>query len=139
MKLLSLSSVLLALLLSCGVVEAKEVVIEYNDFLKMVSMKDHSDKTANKYAAENVILVKLNGEKDEIIKLKDEQLEACQQIYTFQEKAGATEAQISKAVEAELRTRVAELERREKWAVGSGIGIGAGTVAIIWAVMWVLN
>lgn len=139
MKLLSFSIGLLSLLLSFGVADSKEVVIEYQDFLKMIAMKDHSDKTRDKYAAENAVLVKLKDEQGSIITIQKEQIKACEEIVAQHEKMGQTEAQLSKAVEAELRARIAELERREKWAVGSGIGIGAGTVAIIWAVMWVLN
>lgn len=139
MKLISLAGGLLALLLSCGVAQAKEVVIEYQDFLKMLAMKDHSDKTANKYAAENAVLVKLKDEQSTVIQLQKENIQACRDIVKSHEQLGETESQISTAVEAELRARIAELERREKWAVGSGIGIGAGTVAIILAVMWVLN
>lgn len=119
--------------------KGKHVVIEYNDFLKMVAMKEHSDNTRDKLAAENAVLVKLKDEQSTVIQLQKEDIQACREIVKSHEQLGETESQISKAVEAELRARIAELERREKWAVGSGIGIGAGTVAIIWAVMWALN
>lgn len=137
MKILLLIGILLPILLSCGVVEAadlpkpvkqicgpqgecvdankgKHVVIEYQDFLKMLAMKEHSDKTANKYAAENAVLVKLKDEQGSIITIQREQIKACEEIISQHEKMGETEQQISKAVEAELLRVKGELAKEKR-------------------------
>lgn len=111
MKLLSFSIGLLSLLLSFGVAESKEVVIEYQDFLKMIALKEHADKMNAKLAAENAVLVKLKDEQGSIIVIQKEQIKACEEIVAQHEKMGETEAQISKVVESELRKQI-ETEKR---------------------------
>lgn len=112
------------LLLSCGVVEAKDVVVEYNEFLKMVSMKEHADQTANKYAAENAVLVKLKDEQGAVIQLQKEDIQACREIVKTHEQLGETEAQISKAVEAELRRAIKAEKRLSRYKSESIVATG---------------
>lgn len=114
MKLISFGIGLLSLLLSFGVAEAKEVVIEYQDFLKMIAMKEHADKTNNKLSAENAVLVKLKDEQGAVIQLQKEDIQACREIVKTHEQLGETEAQISKAVEDHLRevTKMIATEKR---------------------------
>lgn len=131
MKLLSLSGVLLSLLLSCGVAEAKEVMIEYQDFLKMVSMKQHSDKTANRYAAENAVLVKLKDEQGTVIKLQQEDIQACREIVKTHEQLGETEAQISLAAQREILAVLKKEHRLSRYKSEAFVVTG-----IIAAVVW---
>lgn len=89
----------------------QHVVIEYNDFLHMLAMKEHADKTNNKLSAENAVLVKLKDEQGAVISLQQEDIRACRDIVKSHEQLGETEAQISKAVEEELRNGI-ETEKR---------------------------
>lgn len=136
MKLLSLSIGLLSLLLSSGVVEAKQVVLEYDDFLQIIAIKEHSEKLKNKAMAENGVLVKLNDEKDVTITLQAKQIEACETIVRDHEKLGETQDQINQAVEAELVMAKQELEgekSKHKWYAigGAGVGVMIGMVIMV--------
>lgn len=109
--------ILLALIMTIvlpPMAQAKEVVIPYNDFLKMVAMKEHADKTRDKALAENAVLVKLKDEQGTVIKLQQEDIKACREIVKTHEQLGETEAQISKTVEAELLRVKAELAREKR-------------------------
>lgn len=110
--------------------KGKHVVIEYNDFLKMVAMKEHSDKTRDKALAENTVLVKLKDEQNTVIQLQKEDIKACREIVKSHEQLGETEAQISKAVEAELRKGFATEKRLSRYKSE------AFAVGIIAAVVW---
>ena len=128
--------ILFALLLSCGIVEAgeKRVEIGYDDFLKMISMKEHSDRTSNQKAAENAVLVKLRDEQGTIIKVQAEQIKNCEGIVRTQEQLSATQEEIEKAVQAELMQVKRELEEEKsnwKWWAGGGAISGAVVGAVI--------
>lgn len=146
-RLLSLSGVFFSVLLFCGVVDAadlprpvkhicgpsgdcvdtqngKWVVTEYQDFLKMIAMKEHSDKTRDKLAAENAVLVKLKDEQGTVISLQQEDIRACRDIVKSHEQLGETEAQISKAVEAELRKGIATEKRLSRYKSESIVATG---------------
>ena len=126
------------LLLSCGVVEAKDVIIPYDDFLMMVSKVEHSEKLKNRAMAENGVLVKLNGEKDIIIKLQADQIQACEAIVQQQEQLGATQQEIGWAIERKLVEMTKSLENEQaqhKWYALGGAGVGGIIVLVIMAVV----
>lgn len=129
MKLLSFTTGLLSLLLSFGVAEAKEVLIPYDDFLRMVSKVEHSEKLRNKAMAENGVLVKLKDEHQTVIKLQAEQIKACESMVKDHEKLGETEAQISKALEARL-----EEEKRLSRYKSEFVGL-----AVVGVILWLIN
>lgn len=130
--------ILVFLLLSCGVVEAKEVIIPYDDFLVMVSKVEHKDKLLNQCMAEREILVKLNDENGTIKKLNLQQVEALQGEVEAHRKLGETQEQIVQAVEqklAELTQRLESEKSKHKWYAIGGTGIGVVIGLVIMAVM----
>lgn len=124
------------LLLSCGVVEAKDVIIPYDDFLVMVSKVEHSKKLKDRAMVENGVLIKLKGEQETIIKIQADQIQACEKIVQQQEQLGATEEQISKAVQVQLLQKMQELaqEKRLSRYKSEFVGIGAVILGILWVV-----
>lgn len=125
--------IIIIVLLSCGVAEAKEVIIEYQDFIKMIALKEHADKMNAKLAAENAVLVKLKDEQGAVISLQQEDIRACREIVKTHEQLGETEAQISKAVEAELLRAKAELAREKRLSRYKSEAFAVGIIA---AVIW---
>lgn len=125
----------LFLMIPC-MVEAKEVVIPFDDFLRMVASKEHSDKTRNKLAAENVVLVKLKDEHGSIIKLQAQQIEACEAIVKEHERIGETEAQISKAVEMQLSGISGQLKHEQRLSRYKSEAFWIGLVVVG---LWVVN
>lgn len=120
------------------VVEAKEVAMPYEDFLQVIAKVEHSEKLRNKAVAENGVLIKLNGEKDTIIKLQADQIQACEAIVKQQEQLGSTQEQINQAVEAKLTEMTQRLEREQaqhKWYALGGAGVGGILVLVIMAVV----
>ena len=129
---------LLLLLLLVGGAEAKEVAMPYDDFLQVIAKVEHSEKLKNRALAENGVLIKLNGEKDTIIKIQADQIQACEAIVTQQEQLGSTQEQINQAVEATLTEMTQRLEREQaqhKWYALGGAGVGGIIVLVIMAVM----
>lgn len=124
------------LLLSCGVVEAKDVVIPYDDFLVMLSKVEHKDKLLNQCAAERGILIKLNDENGTIKKLNLQQVEALQGEVEAHRKLGETQEQISKAMEQKLAELTNELTREKRLSRYKSEAFWLGVVAIG---LWVLN
>lgn len=120
---------ILFLCISCGVAEAKEVVIPYNDFLTMLSVTEHKDKLLKQCTAEREILVKLNDENGTIKKLNAQQVEALSLEIKEHEKLGETQEQIAGALEAELRGEK-RLSRYKSEAFWLGV-IAVG--------LWVMN
>lgn len=124
------------LLLLPVVVEAKEVAMPYEDFLQVIAIKEHSEKLRNKAVAENGVLIKLNGEKDTIIKIQADQIQACEKIVQQQEQLGATQDQINQAVEMELRKVQKELEREKRLSRYKSEAFWLGVIAVG---LWVVN
>lgn len=128
----------IALLLCLPVVaEAKQVVTEYDDFLQIISIKEHAEKLKNKAMAENGVLVKLNGEKDTIITIQADQIRACEKIVQQQEQLGATQEQINQAVEMELRKAQKELVREKRLSRYKSEAFWMGAVGVV--IMAVMN
>ena len=131
--------IMLIVLLLPAVVDAKEVVIPYDDFLVMVSKVEHKDKLLNQCAAERGILVKLNDENGTIKKLNLQQIEALEGEAEAHRKLGETQEQIVQAMEQQLSGITGELNReksKHKWYAIGGAGVG-GLIAIV--VMAVIN
>lgn len=127
----------LAALLSCGAAEAKEVAMPYEDFLQVITKVEHSEKLKNKAMAENGVLLKLKGEQDTIIKVQADQIKACEAIVQEQEKLGATQDQLSRAVEAELRKVQQELAREKRLSRYKSEAFWMGVVGVV--IMAVIN
>lgn len=114
----------------------KKVITEYDDFLQIIAKVEHSEKLANKATAENGVLVKLNDEHKTIIKIQAEQIQACESIVKQQEQLGATQDQLSQAVEMELRKVQKELEREKRLSRYKSEAFWLGVVAVG---LWVMN
>ena len=127
---------LLLLLLLVGVAEAKEVAMPYDDFLQVIAKVEHSEKLKNRALAENGVLIKLNGEKDTIIKIQADQIQACEAIVKQQEQLGATEEQISKAVQAQLLQTMQELAQEKRLSRYKSEAFWLGLIAVG---LWVMN
>ena len=124
-----------AIFLIAVAAEAKQVVTEYNDFLQIIAIKEHAEKLEKKAIAENGVLIKLNGEKDTIIKIQADQIQACEAIVTQQEQLGATQDQINQAVEIELRKAQKELEREKRLSRYKSEAFWLGVVAVgLWSI-----
>lgn len=135
-KFMKLAMVLAALLLSCGAAEAKDVVIPYDDFIKILASKEHDGKTIKKLSGENGLLVKLKDEQGSIITVQKEQIQACQEIVQSHEKIGATDAQMYEAVQAQLSGKTRELERERRLSRYKSEAVWLG---ILGAIMYVVN
>lgn len=94
--------------------EAKQVTMPYDDFLQVISIKEHAENLRNKAMAENGVLLKLKDEQGTIIKIQADQIQACEKIVQQQEQLGATEEQISNAVHAQLLQKMQELAREKR-------------------------
>lgn len=126
------------MLLLClpAVVDAKEVVIPYDDFLVMVSKAEHSEKLKNKAMAENGVLVKLKGEYETIIKIQADQIQACEAIVQQQEQLGATQEQIVQSVEQKLAELTGQLTREKRLSRYKSETVWIGLIGLV---VWVLN
>lgn len=118
--------------------EAKQVVTEYDDFLKIVATVEYSEKLKNKAVAENGVLLKLKDEQGTIIKIQAEQIQACEKIVQQQEQLGATQEQLSQAVEMELRKVQKELEREKRLSRYKSEFVALAG-AILFRRLWVMN
>lgn len=116
--------------------EAKQVVTEYDDFLNIVATVEHSEKLKNKAMAENGVLLKLKDEQGTIIKIQAEQIQACEAIVKQQEQLGATQEQLSQAVEMELRKVQKELGREKRLSRYKSEAFWMGVIAVG---LWVMN
>lgn len=127
----------IALLLVLPVVaEARQVVTDYDDFLQIISIKEHSEKLKNKAMAENGVLLKLHGEQETIIKIQADQIKACEAIVQQQEQLGSTQEQIGQAVEAELKKSQKELAREKRLSRYKSEAFWLGVVGMLWIVNW---
>lgn len=112
----------------------KKVVIPYDDFLKIIASKEHSDKLKSQCAAERAILLKLNDENGTIKKLSGEQLQAVIEENETRKKIGETQEQINEALERQLaaKTQDLEVEKSQKyWWAGGWFTAGVLTATII--------
>lgn len=116
--------------------DEKKVITYYDDFLKIISIKEHAEKLRNKAMAENGVLIKLNGEKDTIIKIQADQIQACEAIVTQQEQLGSTQDQINQAVEMELKKLQKELARETRLSRYKSETVWIGLIGLV---VWVLN
>lgn len=128
-------SIMLTVLLF-EVAEAKQVVTDYDDFLRIIAKVEHSEKLKNQAMAEKGVLLKLKDEQGSIIKVQADQIKACEAIVYEQEKLGATQDQLSRAVEAELRKAQQELAREKRLSRYKSEAFWMGVVAIG---LWVMN
>lgn len=128
--------IMLMILLLPVVVDAKEVIIPYDDFLVMVSKVEHSEKLKNKAMAENGVLVKLKGEHETIIKIQSDQIASCEAIVQQQERLGSTQEQIVQAVEQQVSGITGELAREKRLSRYKSEAFWLGVVAV-W--LWVIN
>lgn len=115
-----------------ALVEAKEVAMPYDDFLQIIATVEHSEKLRNKAMAENGVLIKLKGEHETIIKIKTDQIQACEAIVKQQEQLGATQEQLSQAVEMELRKVQKELERERRLSRYKSEAFWMGVMGVVW-------
>lgn len=120
------------LLLLPVVIEAREVIVPYDSFLEMLSMKEHSEKLKNRAMAEKGVLLKLKDEQGTIIKVQADQIKACESIVKEQEKLGATQDQLSKAVEMELRNVQKELDREKRLSRYKSEAFWLGVMGVVW-------
>lgn len=126
------------LLLSCGVVEAKEVIFKYEDFLTVMSKVEHKDKLLNQCMAEKGILIKLNDENGTIKKLNLQQIEALEGEVEAHRKLSETQEQISKAMEQKLAELTGQLTREKRLSRYKSEFIGMGAL-IIGVALWIAN
>lgn len=136
MKLLS--GAIGLLFLSCGVVEAKQVVIEYNDFLQMLAKTEHRDKLLNQCMAEKAVLVKLKDEQGKTISIQADQVKGLIETAETQERLGKTEEQINDALQKQLAKVTADLEEEKSqkyWSALGGFGVGVAVGVIFMMVV----
>lgn len=133
MKMLSLPILLLPLLFT-GVVEAKEVVIQYDDFLRMLASKEHSDKLLHQCKAGDAILVQIGKEKDRKIELLEGQVKNLLETAETQERLGATEAQINEALQRQLAKVTADLDREKRLSRYKSEAFYVGAAIFLWVV-----
>jgi len=119
-----------------AVVEAKEVVIPYDDFLVMVSKVEHKDKLLNQCAAERGILIKLNNENGTIKKLNLQQIEALEGEVEAHRKLGETQEQIVQAMEQKLAELTGELTQEKRLSRYKSEAFWLGVIAVG---LWVMN
>lgn len=128
------------LLLSCGVVEAKQVVIEYNDFLQMLVKTEHRDKLLHQCMAEKAVLIKLKDEQGKTISIQADQVKGLIETAETQERLGKTEEQINEALQKQLSKLASDLEKEKSkkyWWAGGGATVGAIITTAIF--LWVVN
>ena len=111
------------------VADAKDVIIPYDSFLRIIAKVEHKDKLLKRCAAEREIFVKLNDENGTIKKLNAQQVEVLSKEIQEHEKLGETQEQIARALEAELRGEK-RLSRYKSEAFWLGV-IAVG--------LWVMN
>lgn len=136
MKLLSFPMGLLSLLLSYAMVEAKEVVMPYDDFLQIIAKVEHKDKLLQQCVKERGILVKLNDEHGTIKKLTTEQVEHLLATVEALEKVSAKDAQIQEAIHTQLLSKTKELSKEQRLSRYKSEAVWLG---ILGAIMWVVN
>lgn len=134
MKLFSCAVFLLSLLFT-GVVEAKEVVIPYDDFLKMLASKEQSDRLKNQCAAKEAIYVKLQDENKTVKKLNADLIQSLEDEVETRRRLGETQEQINEALENHLRdvTKMVEREKRLSRYKSEAFYLGAAIF------LWVVN
>lgn len=127
--------IMLCILCLPVVVEAKEVIFKYEDFLTVMSKVEHKDKLLNQCAAERGILIKLNDENSTIKKLDLQQIEALQGEVDAHRKLGETQEQIVQAVEQKLAELTGEVTREKRLSRYKSEAFWIGVVAIgLWAI-----
>lgn len=135
MKLFSCAVFLLSLLFT-GVVEAKEVVIQYDDFLTIMATKEHRDKLLNQCKAGEVVRVQIDKEKDHKIQLLEGQVKNLLETAETQERLGATEAQINEALQKQLSKVTQDLDREKRFSRYKSETVWIGLVGLA---VWMLN
>lgn len=136
MKLLSCAVLLLSLLFT-GVVEAKEVVIQYDDFLTIMATKEHRDKLLNQCTAERAVLLRLKDEQGRTISIQADQVKGLVETAETQERLGATEAQINEVLQKQLAKVTADLDREKRLSRYKSETVWLGVAGAIF--LWVVN
>lgn len=106
-------AVLVTLFIATGV-EARDVVIPYDDFLKMLAKAEHRDKLLNQCMAEKAVLVKLNDEHGTIQKLTTKQVESLLATVETLEQVSAKDTEIQEALRAQLLSLTKELGHEKR-------------------------
>lgn len=130
---LSLAIGLLSLLFT-GKVEAKEVVIQYDDFLKIMASTEHRTKLLNQCKAGDAVRVQIDKEKDHKIELLEGQIKTLLETVETQERLGATEAQINEALQKQLAKVTADLEREKRLSRYKSEAFYVGAAIVLWMV-----
>jgi len=130
---------LLAIALLCVpvLVEAKEVVIPYDSFLQMLAKTEHRDKLLNQCAAERAVLIKLKDEQGKTISIQADQVKGLIETAETQERLGATEAQISEALQKQLAKVTGDLDREKRLSRYKSEAFYLGVAGVIF--MMVVN
>lgn len=125
---------IIPILFSCGVVEAKQVIFEYDDVLQIMANKEHRDKLLNQCMAEKAVLVKLKDEQGKTISIQADQVKGLIETAETQERLGATEAQISEALQKQLSKLTADLDREKRLSRYKSEAFYLGAAIVLWVV-----
>lgn len=118
-------------------ISPKKVVIPYDDFLKIIASKEHSDNLKNQCAAERAILVKLKDEQGKTISIQADQVKGLIETAEMQEKLGATESQINEALQVQLAKLTGDLDREKRLSRYKSEAVWVGVIVALG--LWVVN
>lgn len=112
-----LLTALLGVLLSGVEVQAKQVVMDYDDFVTAAATVDYREKLRHQCEAERSIYIKLKGEQGRIVELKDKQLKILLDEIDDRKKLDEIRVQIIEALDTLLASKTEELavETRHGW------------------------
>lgn len=112
-----LLAALLGVLLSGVEVQAKQVVMDYDDFVTAAATVDYREKLRRQCEAERSIYIKLKGEQGRIVELKDKQLTILLDEIDDRKKLDEIRVQIIAALQSLYEATDAELaiEKRHGW------------------------
>ena len=112
-----LLTALLGVLLSGVEVQAKQVVMDYDDFVTAAATADYREKLRRQCEAERSIYIKLKGEQGRILELKDKQLKILLDEIDDRKKLDEIRVQIIEALDTLLTSKTEELavETRHGW------------------------
>ncbi len=125
------------LLLSCGAVEAKQVIFEYDDVLQMLAKTEHRDKLLNQCLAEKAVLVKLKDEQGKTISIQADQVKGLIETAETQERLGRTEEQINEALQKQLSKLTTDLDREKRLSRYKSETVWIGVLVAVG--LWMVN
>lgn len=112
MKTLLTAAFLLSLVV-VGIAEAKDVIIPYDDVVKMVATKEYGDKLLAQCLAEKAIYVKLNDEYKTVKKLTAAQIQALIEENETRKQLGETQERIHEALQQKV---LLELDQEKRYS-----------------------